>query len=393
MAENEINEGSDEIRISDRTEHTSKHTADEAVSDSERAEGYEQRFTTFSDNDEDQSFKAIQPAADSFGIDFGDGTVETAKGKVPKPHSQEFFEAKAQGAMTAMQNLDKQPKYQPDQLIAANVIPNNPVMSDATLPTRDRNDDTTPAENTVAWGEDTLIPRITVPSTDRLFFPYRGQEDQRLAECTKENPGAWTDAFNAYPKLQQYMSSEQAYKLMKALVRNELHWFDVKDKGGDKKAKDGNPDLAETLGYSQITPNGVSEFETGIINGQKAREPDQKLTEFLKEKGHSGNGHEARALEDPSCVPMIIAAKLNTLVDLYEKSGTAINYRTLAYGYNADVYYNPNNPTKFHSLSIPGAAMVESQMGNKKTFPTDSDNALNASNHLKNIEEQMKLIQ
>lgn len=93
---NEVNEGSDEVRISDRTGGTSKHTADEAVSDSERARGYEQRFTTFSDNDEDQSFKAIQPAADSFGIDFGDGIVETAKGKLAKPHTQEFFEAKAQ---------------------------------------------------------------------------------------------------------------------------------------------------------------------------------------------------------------------------------------------------------------------------------------------------------
>lgn len=127
MAENDINEGSDKVRISDRTERTSKHTADEAVSDSERAERYEQKFTTFSDNDDDQSFKAIQPAADSFGIDFGDGTIETAKGKTAKPHSQEFFEAKAQGAMAG---VNEQPRYRPDQLIAANVTPSNPIPSD-----------------------------------------------------------------------------------------------------------------------------------------------------------------------------------------------------------------------------------------------------------------------
>lgn len=159
MAEKEIDEGSDKVRVSDRTERTSQHTADEAVSDSERAEGYEQRFTTFSDNSNDQSFKAIQPASDSFGIDFGDGTVETSKGKVAKPHTQEFFEAKAQGAMTGVQNLDQQPKHQPDQLIAANMTPNNPVMSDATLPNPDEVKAKTVSETAISQGlEDAHTP-------------------------------------------------------------------------------------------------------------------------------------------------------------------------------------------------------------------------------------------
>ena len=45
-------------------------------------------FDTFSDNNHDQSFKAIQPAAETFGIDFGDGTIETSEGKLAKALEQ-----------------------------------------------------------------------------------------------------------------------------------------------------------------------------------------------------------------------------------------------------------------------------------------------------------------
>lgn len=73
-------------------------------------------FATFSDNEEDQSFQSLLPEEtveqyqirfaegqkqkankskiDSFGIDFGDGTLETAKGKVTKPISLDISESR-----------------------------------------------------------------------------------------------------------------------------------------------------------------------------------------------------------------------------------------------------------------------------------------------------------
>jgi hypothetical protein len=229
-------------------------------------------------------------------------------------------------------------------------------------------------------------------AVERGLFPYRGFEDQKLADCIKDNPQAWNQAFESYPKLQQYLSEPESTRLMQALVRNELHWYDAKDKAGDRAAQAGHPNPTETLGYAQITPKGVQEFESGVINGQRVREADNNLTQFLASKGYSGPGHEARALEDPSCVPMIVAAKLNTLVQAYEKSDTTINARTLAYGYNADVYHNPSNPNSFHAAAYPGAATVEQRLGNVKAFPTDSEAALKESIHLRNVEAQMKQV-
>jgi hypothetical protein len=214
----------------------------------------------------------------------------------------------------------------------------------------------------------------------------------RLSDCIKQNPQAWDDALNSYPKLTKYLSTPDGARLMKALVRNELHWYDPKDALGDRMAKAGKADSTETLGYAQITPKGINEFETGVINGQQVREPDQKLAKFLAGKGHAGYGHEAEALEDPSCVPMIVAAKLNTLVQIYEKSGTLINAKTLAYGYNADVYYNPGAPGSFHAAAYPGADSVEKRLGNVKAFPVIPNDALKASVHLRNVESQMAKI-
>ena len=85
-------------------------------------------------------------------------------------------------------------------------------------------------------GLGTDVVRMTSPGSDRLIFPYRGTEDSHLAECTIANPAAWSEAFQAFPELVKYLSAETASKLMKALVRNELHNYDVKDRMGDEKS-------------------------------------------------------------------------------------------------------------------------------------------------------------
>ncbi|MBZ0185325.1 MAG: hypothetical protein K8F91_03660, partial [Candidatus Obscuribacterales bacterium] len=97
---------------------------------------------------------------------------------------------------------------------------------------------------------------------------------------------------------------------------------------------------------------------------------------FIGSKLLARRSNEAKALEDPCCVPMIVAAKLAQLADLYSVSTDKINPQTkveitpqsLAYGYNADVYYNPKNHDNpdFHSLTIPKAKELEQLRGYEK---------------------------
>lgn len=358
MAENEINEDNDKVRISDRTNRTSKHTADEAVSDSERAEKYEPRFTTFSDNDEDQSFKAIKPAADSFGIDFGDGTVETAKGKVPKQHTPEFFEAEAQGAITAFQNLDQQPKYPPDQLLAANVTRNNPVMSDASLPTSQAPKEEMVSEAKITHGlpndfdahtffesGEALRPALEAgidlsgkvtkdviesgieagkQALEKATHPFRGKIESTMKEIPES---AWSNAYESFPQFQQAgLSKQQTVEVMKAIVRNELYHYDSIDERTDEDVRAGKtpfltqvkykPEDRLTLGYAQLSISAVHERET----------------EFSKQVDFKG--HEKAALMDPENAPVLVAATLVHNIEMYRRHQIPITEKSLGYSYN-----------------------------------------------------------
>lgn len=231
MAENEINEGGDKVRISDRTEHTSKHTADEAVSDSERAEGYEQRFTTFSDNSNDQSFKAIQPAADSFGIDFGDGTIETSKGKVAKSSNQ------------------------PEQLIAANLTPTNPLRSDATLPNLDEIEGSQLPKDATAW--DPL--KEVKNGSEKISYPHRENPDQYYDGETARYVSQHLPRLAHYSELHDGMGP----KLIRAIMRNEQTYYHT--------GKDGIQDISvrytgkfftnASIGPGQIQMNNIKDLQ------------------------------------------------------------------------------------------------------------------------------------
>ncbi|MBZ0187084.1 MAG: hypothetical protein K8F91_12625 [Candidatus Obscuribacterales bacterium] len=113
MSKNEINEGSDKVERINQGDRTSENTSSDSVIGGNRQDHQKihqkareagQTFGTFSDNDDDQSMQAVKPGetaeqyqtrlalkkeqeskkpkVDPFGIDFGDGTVETSKGKI-----------------------------------------------------------------------------------------------------------------------------------------------------------------------------------------------------------------------------------------------------------------------------------------------------------------------
>ncbi len=307
----------------------------------------------------------------------------------------ELFDSKAEEALAAAQEPPKE-----QTLIASNITPGLPNIEQRQQYQNIQSDTNVTAPESIlaknlrehALGTD--IVRVAMPSgaTDRAIFPYRGSEDLRLAECTKANPAAWKDAFESFPDLQQYLSKHDGTRLMQALVRNELHNYDVKDRFGDTMSKHGNAEPGETLGYSQISPNGVKEF------CQKY----PQLREYLASKGYDGKNAEAAALRDPSCIPMIVAAKLQSEVDtlktahdkLHPDKPVDINWRTLAYTYNADVYYNPKTPDSpdFHASIYPKAKEMEHLRGYEKAYPTSDGLVLSNSEHLKNVEQQLRFL-
>ena len=95
---------------------------------------------------------------------------------------------------------------------------------------------------------------------------------------------------------------------------------------------------------------------------------------------------------------MIVATKLQSLADLYETSadkikGTtriAVTTKSLAYGYNLDVYYNPKHAEQ------PGLSLFRDPEGERvgalerlrKSLSTNDERVLSKSKHVQHIEEQ-----
>lgn len=114
--EQEVSKKNDKASF-DRTDRTAELTAEDSIIAGDQKLEHQQRhremeksgrdFNTFSDNNDDQSFQAlmpretaeqyqarlaqrkeqgvIKPEVDPFGIDFGDGILETARGKSLRP--------------------------------------------------------------------------------------------------------------------------------------------------------------------------------------------------------------------------------------------------------------------------------------------------------------------
>jgi hypothetical protein len=99
---------------------------------------------------------------------------------------------------------------------------------------------------------------------------------------------------------------------------------------------------------------------------------------------------------------MIMAAKLQSEVDDFKHTSdkmlpgktVEINARSLAYAYNADVYYNPKTPENpdLHANVIPKAKELEHLRGYEKAYPTSDERVLSKSEHLKNVEGQLRFL-
>ena len=241
------------------------------------------------------------------------------------------------------------------------------------------------------------ISKDHVTKPDREQFPLQGKEFTHLSRCSQASSKAWKNAYHAYSKLKATLPYKDAVVLMKALVLNELQFYRGKNLKRDEAALRRHiPNSSlECLGYSQMAPKTVFELEQGLSGGKKVRPEATALTSFLSGRGLTGEGHEAAALLDPDCVPMLVGAKIESLIDYYERAvdkfsakPLRIDVRTLAYGYKPDVFYNPKDPGNpdFHPVTSAEQALGERLKGFELLFPCTQENVLSQSKHLKNVE-------
>lgn len=238
--------------------------------------------------------------------------------------------------------------------------------------------------------------RPTTRRQDKENFPFRGVEFSHLSKCAQASSKVWKNAYLSYPRMREGLSLKDASVLMKALVLNEIHNYSPKliKRDAEAREKEISAQSLEPLGYAQMTPKSVHDLEHGLVGGKRAREELTQLSYYFSTRGHTGEGHEARALLDPTCIPMIVAAKLETLLETYEKSldkfsnkPMRIDMETLAYGFKPDVFWNPKDigDPNFHAITSAEQALTERIKGFELLFPCSQKLALTKSSYLASV--------
>lgn len=405
--EQDIGKGDDQVKF-DRTDRTAESTAEDSVIAGDRKQDHQQRHQEMKDSG--RTFQGMNKLGEQEGIkpaDYESVTIValTEDGEIKASGKTGFKEKdleqaamptsfrhgstvnSAETVQEILQAAQNPPSGIGDSstLLASNVAPIHPITGDGKVQFDTARDADMPDEALAKDFFQSRIPfRVTSPNSDRLLFPLRGFEDQHLAECTNDNPNAWSDAVSAIPLLR---GTGLTPEHLMAVVRNELHFYDRMDAVEDSRAKAGEKP-SSTLGYSQITPKGIAEFNRDI----------PEFGAFLKERGYRIPGDEQKVLEDPTCVPMITAAKMASLVKSYQTHNrnhpdrpVVINPESLIYGYNADVQaLNNNGNITFESMSDKEAE-VKRKLGYDlhKVYPTSDSQVLGTSNHLKNVLRQL----
>lgn len=187
--------------------------------------------------------------------------------------------------------------------------------------------------------------------TEGYVFPFRGKEAEKLAECTKSEPKAFLTAAAMFKDLSRHL---WAPRLLRQLVGNEIHYYDPIDIERDKHAREGViKSNSHTFGYTQISINAVKLYVMEF----------PILRQYFERKKHVGADYEIRALLDPECAAMIAAAVCEHHLKLWKDQDNEdgvpipINEKTLAYGYNPDVY-DVNGALETSPVPIYGARKI-----------------------------------
>ncbi len=154
--------------------------------------------------------------------------------------------------------------------------------------------------------------------------PFETFEDELLALTTRVDQFAWLRVFSFFPELNG-LSAE----LMRAFVRGNLCAYTRNKLIDDYLVSTGQHSRHDVpLGFAQITAAQVLQLEQRF----------PQLAAFFAGAGYVGAAHESLVLLDPTCVPILVAAYVASLVAELNEQGIEVNDWTVAYAFHPDVY-------------------------------------------------------
>lgn len=154
--------------------------------------------------------------------------------------------------------------------------------------------------------------------------PFETFEDELLALTTRADQFAWLRVFSFFPELNG-LSAE----LMRAFVRGNLCAYTRNKLIDDYLVSTGQHSRHDVpLGFAQITAAQVLQLEQRF----------PQLAAFFAGAGYVGAAHESLVLLDPTCVPILVAAYVASLVAELNEQGIEVNDWTVAYAFHPDVY-------------------------------------------------------
>lgn len=178
-----------------------------------------------------------------------------------------------------------------------------------------------PVENVKGWADKTGA--AVSDSAEHTWFPYRGKED------TKINYTACAAAFRAFPEFADHPNIDRA--LIPALIRNELNYYNLKEKPieGIVNAFGDLPKDTLSIGPAQIQKQNIERL---MLKFPQLSDPELG--------GITGNPLEAAL--DPAKAPWFVAALLAERMQNRDEKKQPVTHQDLIQSYNpgGKVHFN-----------------------------------------------------
>ncbi len=208
--------------------------------------------------------------------------------------------------------------------------------------------------------------------------PFEGFEDDLLALTSRADQFAWLRVFSLFPQLNG-LSAE----LLRAFVRNNLFEYTRNKLIDDYLVSTGQHarhDVA--LGFAQISSGKILQLEKQF----------PQLAAFFAGAGYIGAAHESLVLLDPTCVPIVVAAYVASLVDELNENGIEVNDWTIAYAFRPDVYAHSDGGEGTVYAVLEGLDVSLSKVKHwdqHLEFYAENDQIISASQQVKRIVAQL----
>lgn len=329
--------------------------------------------------------KAREMQEKAFGIAFEDGTVETTRRHIADAGSADS-EVESGSSADAQANATSSSGVKTSNTIGAE--PSGHAQADAEAEAEADPEDVAafvyeaadPAGAALDLHPEALPWLISdgvclFRDTER---PFEGFEDDLLALTARADQFAWLRVFSLFPELNG-LSAE----LLRAFVRSNLLEYTRNKLIDDYLVSAGQHarhDVA--LGFAQISSGKILRLEKQF----------PQLAAFFAGAGYIGAAHESLVLLDPTCVPIVVAAYVASLVDELNENGIEVNDWTIAYAFRPDVYahLDGGGGTVYNVLEGLDVSLSKVKHWDQHLeFYAENDEIISASRQVKRIVAQL----